>query len=96
MDQIFFTEYQPYIFVALGVIALIFSTFWVTTKSKLKQSGIAVDGTVFKQDYDDRTSESFGNSSSFAKDKITIRFVTQTGEWITGVLKQATVYPQVF
>ena len=88
MNQNFFAEYQPYIFVLLGLIALIFSVFWTTTNSKLKQTGISVDGIVFKQGFDDRFNQSFDNSSSYAKDKITIRFVTQTGEWITGVLRQ--------
>lgn len=88
MDQNLFTEYQPYIFVVLGLIALVFSAFWATTKRRLKQTGIPVDGIVFKQDSDNRSSQSFDNSLSFTKDKITIKFVTQTGEWITGVLKQ--------
>ncbi len=88
MNQSFFAEYQPYIFVVLGLIALIFSFFWATSNSKLKQTGISVDGIVFKQDFDDRFNQSLDNSSSYTKDKITIRFVTQTGEWITGVLRQ--------
>ncbi len=83
MDQIFFVEYQPYIFLAIGLIALSLSVFWESSKSKLKQTGIPVDGTVLEQGFDN----SF-NSSSFTKDKIAIRFVTQTGEWITGVIKQ--------
>ena len=64
------------------------SAFWESTKSKLKQTGIAVDGIVFEQGFDNSFNQSFDNSSSFTKDKVTIRFVTQTGEWITGVIKQ--------
>ena len=79
MNQNFFTEYQSYIFVVLGLVALIFPAFVESTKSKLKQTGIRVDGIVFEQGFD---------NSSFTKDKVTIRFVTQTGEWITGIIKQ--------
>jgi hypothetical protein len=88
MDQDFIAEYQPYIFLAVGLILLILSAFGKSAKSKLKQTGIPVEGIVFEQDYDDSSNRSVDNSSSFEKDKITIRFVTETGEWITGVLKQ--------
>ena len=88
MNHNFFADYQPYIFLFVGLIVLGLSAFWESTKSKLKQTGITVDGIVFEQGFDNSFNQSFDNSSSFTKDKVTIRFVTQTGEWITGVIKQ--------
>lgn len=82
------TDYQPYIFIAIGLIAFVISVFWQSTNSKLKKTGILVDGIVFEQGYYNSFGRSTDNSSTFIKDKITVRFVTQTGEWITGVIKQ--------
>jgi hypothetical protein len=82
------TEYQPYIFLAVGLIFLTISIFWASTKSNLKESGLSVDGIVFKQGFDNSRRSSYNDSYPFIKDKITIRFLTQNGEWITGVIKQ--------
>lgn len=81
-------DYQPYIFIAIGLIAFAFSICWRSTKSNLKQSGILVDGVIFEQDFNNSRNRSFDNSDTLIKDKITIRFVTQAGEWITGLIKQ--------
>ena len=81
-------DYQPYFFIAIGLITFACSIFWRSTKSNLKQSGILVDGIVFEQDFDNNRNHTFDNSDTLIKDKITIRFVTQTGEWITGIIKQ--------
>jgi hypothetical protein len=86
MNQDMFVEYQPYIFLAIGLIVLAISVFWVSEKSKLKQTGILVKGIVFEQGVDKNYNHSFDNSS--VKDKIVIRFVTQNQESITGIIKQ--------
>ncbi len=54
----------------------------------LKQNGIPVEGIVFRQEFDENVRQSYDNSFSPVKDKITIRFLTNTNEWITGVIKQ--------
>ena len=49
-------------------------------RSKLKQTGIPVDGIIVERD--------IGNSYYLVKDKITIRFVTLNQEWITALIDQ--------
>ena len=82
------SEYLPYIFIVIGLIGLGIALFGNSRKSDLKDSGIPVDGIVFNQEVTENSSRSFDNYSSQIKDKITIRFVTQSGEWITGDIKQ--------
>ena len=67
---------------------MVIAAFWQSSKSNLKQTGVPVEGIIFEQSFDNSFNRSFDNFSSFTKDKITIRFVTQTGEWIMGVIKQ--------
>ena len=82
MNQTFFAEYQPYIFIATGLLVLGFSVFSESGKSILKKTGVPVDGIIFEQDY------SNNSGSTYTKDKISVRFVTQTLEWITGTIEQ--------
>ena len=82
------TELELYIFTAAGLIALSISVLWPSTNSHLKKTGIPVDGIVFKQGFENTNSSSFDNSFGQINDKITVRFVTHTGEWITDVIKQ--------
>lgn len=82
------SEYLPYIFIAIGLIGLGLSLFGKSYKSNLKDSGIPVEGIIFNQEFSDNANRSFDNYAPHFKDKITIRFVTQSGEWITGEMKQ--------
>lgn len=82
MDQNFFAEYLPYISLAAGLIALAVAGFWVSSKARLKQTGIPADGIIFEQVFDN----SFDRSAK--RNKITIRFVTRTGDWITEIMEQ--------
>ena len=70
-----------------GLILLIVSLFRNSSKSRLKETGIPVEGIVFEQGFE----ETINVSSDFfspVKDKITIRFVTLSGEWITEAINQ--------
>ena len=79
VNQSFPAEYLSWIFLLTGLI-MILSAFWKSTNSRLKQTGIPADGIVFEQESN--------NSPSYINNEITIRFVTKTGEWITGIIKQ--------
>ena len=81
-------EFLPYIFIALGLLGLCLSLFGKSSQSNLKGSGILVEGIVFSQDLKENSNRSFDNFSRHVKDKITIRFVTKEGEWITEDIKQ--------
>ena len=82
MGQYITIEYVSYILIVVGLIVLGISMFYESSKSKLKRTGILVDGIIFEQ-----TREStFENSN--VKDKISIRFLTQEKEWITALIQQ--------
>lgn len=80
-------EYIPYILITIGIVALVFSIFQKSSQKNLKDSGVLVEGIIFNQDFDN-SSLSFDNYARHVKDKITIRFVTKNGEWITEDIKQ--------
>ncbi len=83
MTQSNYIQYLPYLSLAIGLIAIAFSILYVSKKSKLKQTGICVDGIIFKQDTED-----YSQSDISAENKITVRFVTQKKDWITGDIGQ--------
>lgn len=82
------SEYLPYAILVFGIVCLGLSLFSNSAKSNLRETGIPVEGIIFKQEFSDGGNGSPDGFSGYNKDKITIRFVTETGEWITGVLKQ--------
>ncbi|MBX3253049.1 MAG: DUF3592 domain-containing protein [Chitinophagaceae bacterium] len=90
VDQNFFADYYPYIFLLIGIVFLSFSILWESKNSKLKQTGICVEGIVFEQGSENNAQWSFNtpDHSSSVKDTITIRFLTEKHEWITGTMKQ--------
>ena len=88
MNENLFSEYQPYIFLAVGLIVLAVSLLFESKKSRLKETGIAVDGIVFSQESANTTIGSSTGSYTSVKDKVRVRFVTKNEEWITGVIEQ--------
>ena len=84
-----FNEYQPYIFLLIGIALIVYSCFHKSTTGKLKETGIPVEGIIYEQSSGNDSSGMFGNSSNL-KNKITVRFVTQDQDqlWITGVMNQ--------
>jgi len=85
MTQDNYIQYLPYLFLAIGLIAIAFSVLYVSKKSKLKQTGICVAGIIFKQEINYNQSS---DNSSLSNDKITVRFVTQKKDWVTGKIDQ--------
>jgi len=88
MLQNYLVEFEPYIFLVGGLILLIVSLFRNSSKSRLKETGIPVEGIVFEQGFEETINVSSDFSSPPVKDKITIRFVTLSGEWITEAINQ--------
>lgn len=88
MIQEYLIEFKPYIFLVAGLITLIISLLNKSNGVKLKETGIPVDGIIFEQGFDQSTNNSYDTSSSFVKDKISVRYVTLSGEWITEDIKQ--------
>lgn len=90
MDQSIFSEYYPYLLLLAGLVILAIAMFWESQNSKLKQTGICVEGIVFEQDVESSFRLSFSEPDHYRsiKDKVTIRFVTKKQEWITAPIKQ--------
>ena len=81
MGSLNLDQYQPYLFLFIGFIAMITPLFYKSKTENLEKTGERCEGIIFKLDY----SNSFGSDtiSSTTKDKITVRFVTNKKEWIT-------------
>lgn len=82
MSDFDFSKLQPLIFTLLGVIVLLIAIF-KRTKSNLKTIGLRTEGIVYTLGCSNNSDD-----SSNIKDKITVRFVTNKKEWITGNIKQ--------
>ncbi len=80
-------EYYPYIFIVGGVVLLFYGLIKNNTKADLKNKGIKAEGIVFKQEYQQNSSNS-NIENPLIKDLITIRFVTLTQKWITAPINQ--------
>jgi hypothetical protein len=83
MGDLNFQEFQPYIFLMLGLGIILYTLFKKTRNANLKASGEKVEGIVFELG---RTIRSVGGGT--VMNKVTIRFVTKEKEWITADIKQ--------
>jgi hypothetical protein len=78
MPELDFKEFQPYLFIIGGLSLIVIALLKKASKSHLKQSGLKAEGIVFALE---------GNGDN-VKDKVTVRFVTEDKEWITGDINQ--------
>jgi hypothetical protein len=81
-------EYIPYLIIFIGFVVTAVAIFYKSEKLKLKETGIHVEGIVFKQEVSNSFNDSFSDNYNNQKDKVTVRFVTKKGEWITGLIQQ--------
>lgn len=83
------SEYLPYLFLGMGLMAIAVSILYTSKNVNLKTNGISVEGIVYEQDYENTSFFSASDiDSPNIKDKITVRFLTRKDEWITGAIKQ--------
>lgn len=87
MQSLDFSQYEPMLFVVVGLIALLIPIIKRDSALKLKESGVKAEGIIYKQEIDSRNNSDFENSSS-SMDKVIVRFVTKDSEWITSEIKQ--------
>ena len=80
--------YLPFIFLSIGSVSIAIAIFFKSSKSILKETGIEVEGIIFKQERNTNFSIQIDDSSSSINNRITVRFVTKKQEWITEVIKQ--------
>lgn len=89
MIENIFAEYYPYFSLTGGVILIAFAVLRESKNSELKQNGICTEGIIYEQGYENNRRvlpEEYSYSS--VKDEITVRFLTEKQEWITGIIKQ--------
>ena len=80
--------YLPFIFLSIGSVSIAIAIFFKSSKSILKETGIEVEGIIFKQERNTNFITQIDDSSSSINNRITVRFVTKKQEWITEVIKQ--------
>lgn len=87
MEDFNLKEFQPYIFILIGLGSMLIVLFKKSDKSTLKVNGEKAEGITYALGQKSN-SYSSGNRSSNVKDKVTIRFLTKDQQWITGDLEQ--------
>jgi hypothetical protein len=84
MGSLNFNEFVPYFLLLLGIAAIVFPFFVKPRLKRLSETGVRCDGIIFKLGYQNKND---AIRDAPIKDKITVRFVTETKEWITADLK---------
>ena len=87
MDDFSFKELQPYFFILIGLVSVLFAIFKKSDKSNLKNTGQKAEGIIYALEQNSNSYNSYTQNYNI-KDKVTIRFLTLDKQWITGDLKQ--------
>ncbi len=72
-------DIQPYIFIGVGLISILYSFFKKNKVAELKLTGEKTEGIIFEGGLSPNRSVDSSSTST----TITVRFVTQKKEWIT-------------
>lgn len=86
MNAGLYNEFVYYAFMAFGAGATAYAIFKDSPKSKLKENGLEAEGIIFTQDREYKMFRVL--NSNYINNNITIRFVTEKKEWITGEIDQ--------
>ncbi|MBG9377278.1 DUF3592 domain-containing protein [Panacibacter sp. DH6] len=87
MQDFDFKQFEPFLFLIIGLVAVIISTIKRNRSISLKDTGERVEGIIYKLEQSGNRNSDLESSSS-TMDKITVRFVTKKQEWITSEIKQ--------
>lgn len=77
-------DLQPYIFIVIGIIGALVGLFKKSTQSNLKMIGKKAEGVIYLLE----KSNSGSLYTRNIKDKVTVRFLTESEEWITEKINQ--------
>ena len=88
MEDLNLKQFEPYIFILIGIGAILFSLLKKTKLSALKNSGEKVEGVVYELGQAPGYNTNYDLPINNVKDKVTIRFLTKEKKWITGDIKQ--------
>ena len=83
MESLNLAAYLPYFLILMGIISIMTALFSTSVTEKLAKTGERCEGIIFSVEY---SGNNFNDDKTVTKDKITVRFVTQKQEWITGDL----------
>ncbi len=81
-----YKEIFHYAFLVFGFGVMAYAFLKDSPKSKLKESGLEAIGIIFAQDRDYKAFRLL--NSNWVNDTITVRFVTEKNEWISGEIDQ--------
>jgi hypothetical protein len=86
----------PYILLLVGLVLILVPLLSKNSRNRLAGNGLCSEGVIFKLDY--QRDSNWQNTDSVTKNKITVRFVTETKEWITADLNTngLMLYPGQF
>jgi hypothetical protein len=83
MFDLNFADFEAYILISVALVTLLYTLFRENKDAALKITGEKTEGIIFDMG---RKSGPVTNSNLF--DKVTIRFVTKTSQWITANIDQ--------
>lgn len=83
MLELYLNELLPFLPLAAGAVCILAAVFKKSPTAYLKQAGQRTEGIIYAVG-----TTAPGTDTSYVMDKITVRFVTREGKWITGDIKQ--------
>lgn len=83
MLELYLKELLPFFPLAMGALCILAAVFKKSPTAYLKRSGQRTEGIIYAVG-----ATAPGMDTSYVMDKITVRFVTREGRWITGDIKQ--------
>jgi hypothetical protein len=87
MNDLNLKQYEPYLFLAFGLLLILSAVFKKGKSTELKNTGEKVEGIIHELGQAPNYNSSI-DSFSDVKDNVTVRFVTKEQEWITADVKQ--------
>jgi Protein of unknown function (DUF3592) len=77
---------QPFIFIVLGLVAVVFALRKSTKNEHLKKNGLKTEGIIFQVDIQNASSADSELNST--EQNVLVRFTTNADEWITEPISQ--------
>lgn len=83
MLELYLKELLPFFPLAMGALCLLAALFKKSPTASLRHTGQRTEGIIYAMGTNATSSD-----TSYVMDKITVRFVTREGRWITGDINQ--------
>lgn len=83
MLELYLKELLPFFPLAMGALCILAALFKKSPTASLRQTGLRTEGIIYAM-----STRALGSDTSYVMDKITVRFVTREGRWVTGDINQ--------